>query len=111
MQSEWGLCLGSRPPAGSTLVAQVTFTPGKPRLLRQITMTPGRFAADPVLATHRRVSASLKRNLSTDFEHSREENRGRFSPRAGRRCIAVASCEDGVRVEQVVRFEHGLVAD
>jgi hypothetical protein len=46
------LYLWSRPPAGSTLVAQVTFAPGKPRLLRQITMTPGRFAADPVLATH-----------------------------------------------------------
>ena len=38
------LCLWSRPPAGSTLVAQVTFTPGKPWLLRQITMTPGRFS-------------------------------------------------------------------
>src|SRR5438309_1083317 len=44
MQSEWGLCLGSRPPVGSTLVAQVTFTPGEPRFLRQITMTPGRFS-------------------------------------------------------------------
>ena len=47
------LCLRSRPPAGATLVAQVRFTPGKPRLLRQITRTPDRFAADPVLATHR----------------------------------------------------------
>jgi hypothetical protein len=47
------LCLKSWPPAGSTPVAQVTFTPGTPRLLRQITMTSGRFAADPVLATYR----------------------------------------------------------
>src|SRR3984893_6921979 len=51
------LCLRSRPLAGSTLVAQVTFTPGKPRPQRQINMTPGRFAADPVLATHKDLVA------------------------------------------------------
>src|ERR1700682_4940020 len=34
------VCPRSRPPAGSTLVAQATVTPGTPRLLPQTTMTP-----------------------------------------------------------------------
>src|ERR1700680_2632629 len=67
MQSEWVLCLWSRPPACSTLVPQVTFTPGKPRLLQQITVTPGRFAADPVLATH-----SLRRSFRLHCERPRD---------------------------------------